>query len=246
MVTFLASTRDHRPRELPGKIGRQQQLRYRILIVDDHPLFRSAINQLLTNAFEQVEVSEAGDAQEALRLVRSQAFDMAILDISLPDRSGVELLSDLTRADADLRILVLSMFPEEQYAVRVFQSGGNGYLTKNAEPNVVVRAVKKILDGEEFVSDSVAQYLAREAKSHSITLPHETLSNRECQVFRLLVAGKGLTEIAETLDLNVTTVSTYRARLLEKLNLKTNADLVRYAMHQDLAQRLSSLCQASR
>ena len=236
-MVFLSPTREHRPREVPGKIGPQQQLRHRILIVDDHPLFRSAINQLLTNAFGQVEVSEAGDAQEALRLVRSQPLDMAILDIRLPDRSGTELLSDLTRANAKLRILVLSIFPEEQYAVRVFQSGGNGYLSKNAESNEVVRAVKKILNGEEYVSDSVAQYLAREAKSHSITMPHETLSNRECQVFRLLVAGQGLTEIAETLELNVTTVSTYRARLLEKLNLKTNADLVRYALNQDLVQR---------
>jgi len=236
-VVFLSPTREHRPREVPGKIGPQQQLRHRILIVDDHPLFRSAINQLLTNAFGQVEVSEAGDAQEALRLVRSQPLDMAIVDIRLPDRNGTELLSDLTRANAKLRILVLSIFPEEQYAVRVFQSGGNGYLSKNAESNEVVRAVKKILNGEEYVSDSVAQYLAREAKSHSITMPHETLSNRECQVFRLLVAGQGLTEIAETLELNVTTVSTYRARLLEKLNLKTNADLVRYALNQDLVQR---------
>jgi len=236
-VVFLSPTREHRPREVPGKIGPQQQLRHRILIVDDHPLFRSAINQLLTNAFGQVEVSEAGDAQEALRLVRSQPLDMAIVDIRLPDRNGTELLSDLTRANAKLRILVLSIFPEEQYAVRVFQSGGNGYLSKNAESNEVVRAVKKILNGEEYVSDSVAQYLAREAKSHSITMPHETLSNRECQVFRLLVAGNGLTEIAETLELNVTTVSTYRARLLEKLKLKTNADLVRYALKQDLVQR---------
>ena len=236
-MVFLSPTREHRPREVPGKIGPQQQLRHRILIVDDHPLFRSAINQLLTNAFGQVEVSEAGDAQEALRLVRSQPLDMAIVDIRLPDRNGTELLSDLTRANAKLRILVLSIFPEEQYAVRVFQSGGNGYLSKNAESNEVVRAVKKILNGEEYVSDSVAQYLAREAKSHSITMPHETLSNRECQVFRLLVAGNGLTEIAETLELNVTTVSTYRARLLEKLKLKTNADLVRYALKQDLVQR---------
>jgi two-component system, NarL family, invasion response regulator UvrY len=234
-VAFLTSTRDHTASDVP--IGLQQQLRYRILIVDDHPLFRSAINRLLTKAFEQIEVSEAGDAREALRLVRSQPLDMAILDISLPDRSGADLLVGLKRANADLRILVLSIFPEEQYAVRVFQSGGNGYLNKNAEPNEVVRAVKKVLDGEEYVSDPVAQYLALEVKSHSITLPHETLSNRECQVFQLLVAGKGLTEIAETLKLNVTTVSTYRARLLEKLNLKTNADLVRYAMHQDLVQR---------
>jgi DNA-binding NarL/FixJ family response regulator len=236
-VVFLSPTREHRPREVPGKIDSQQQLRHRILIVDDHPLFRNAINQLLTNAFGQVEVSEAGDAQEALRLVRNQPVDMAILDIRLPDRSGTELLSDLTRANAKLRILVLSIFPEEQYAVRVFRSGGNGYLSKNAESNEVVRAVKKILNGEEYVSDSVAQYLAREAKSHSIVMPHETLSKRECQVFRLLVAGKGLTEIAETLELNVTTVSTYRARLLEKLNLKTNADLVRYALNQHLVQR---------
>jgi two-component system, NarL family, invasion response regulator UvrY len=208
---------------------------HRILIVDDHPLFRSAIKQLFTKTLGKVVVSEAADAQEALHLVRNQSLDLAILDISLRGRSGTDLLRELKRASADLRILVLSMFPEEQYAVRVFQSGGNGYLRKNADPREVIRAVKKILDGEEYVSDAVAQHLALEAKSDT-KLPHETLSSRESQVFELLVAGKGITEIAETLKLNVTTISTYRARILEKIDTKTNADLVRYAMHHNLVQ----------
>lgn len=209
---------------------------YRILIVEDHPLFRSAIKQLLTKALGKVAVSEAGDAQEALHLVLNQALDMAILDINLPGRSGTDLLVDLKRASAGLRVLVLSMFPEEQYAVRVFKAGANGYLRKNVDPGEVVRAVKKILAGEEYVSESVAQQLALEARSDVLKLPHETLSGREYQVFHLLVAGKGVTEIAESLKLNVTTVSTYRSRILEKTNVKTNADLVRYAIHHSLVQ----------
>ncbi|MBU6433703.1 MAG: response regulator transcription factor [Nitrospirae bacterium] len=209
---------------------------HRILIVEDHPLFRSAIKQLLTKALGNIVVREAGDGQEALHLVRSQSLDMAILDISLQGRSGTDLLREFKRASADLRILVLSRFPEEQYAVRVFQSGGDGYLRKNADTKEVVRAVRKILNGEEYVSDAVAQHLALEAKSDAVKLPHETLSSRESQVFQLLVAGKGITEIAGTLKLNVTTVSTYRARILEKIDTKTNADLVRYAMHHNLVQ----------
>jgi two-component system invasion response regulator UvrY len=214
----------------------QNLLLYRILIVEDHPLFRSAIKQLLTKTFRKIVVSEAGEAQEALHLVRSRSLDMAILDISLSGRSGTELLQDLKRVNPQLRVLVLSMFPEEQYAVRVFQRGGDGYLRKNAHPEEVVHAVKKILAGEEYVSETVAQHLALEAKSDTIKLPHETLSSRESEVFQLLVAGKGITEIAETLKLNVTTVSTYRARILEKIDTKTNADLVRYVMHHNLVQ----------
>ena len=209
---------------------------HRILIVEDHPLFRSAIKHLLTKTLGKLVISEAGEAQQALHLVRTQSLDMAILDISLSGRSGMELLQELKRLSPRLRILVMSMFPEEQYAVRVFQKGGDGYLRKNAHPEEVVRAVKKILAGQEYVSETVAQQLALEAKSDITKLPHEMLSDRESQVFQLLVAGKGVTEIAGTLKLNVTTVSTYRARILEKTNVKTNADLVRYAMHHNLVQ----------
>jgi len=209
---------------------------YRILIIEEHPLFRSAFRHLLTKTLGKLVISEAGEAQQALHLVRTQSLDMAILDISLSGRSGTELLQDLKRLSPRLRILVMSMFPEEQYAVRVFQKGGDGYLRKNAHPEEVVRAVKTILAGQEYVSETVAQQLALEAKSDITKLPHETLSSRESQVFQLLVAGKGVTEIAGTLKLNVTTVSTYRARILEKTNVKTNADLVRYAMHHNLVQ----------
>ncbi|HLZ33035.1 MAG TPA: response regulator transcription factor, partial [Nitrospira sp.] len=221
-LTSRTLTRQQRPREERSAIP----VIHRILIVEDHPLLRSAIKQLLTKALGKVVVSEARDAQEALHLVRSQSLDMAILDISLQGRSGTDLnlLRELKRVSAGLRILVLSMVPEEHYAVRVFQSGGNGYLRKNADPREVIRAIKKVLDGEEYVSDAVAQHLALEAKSDTIKLPHETLSSRESQVFQLLVAGRGITQIAETLKLNVTTVSTYRARILEKIDTKTNAD----------------------
>jgi len=172
---------------------------YRILIIEEHPLFRSAIKQLLTKTLGKLVVSEVGEAQQALHLVRTQSLDMAILDIGLSGRSGMELLQDIKRVSPQLRILVLSMFPEEQYAVRVFQKGGDGYLRKNAHPGEVVRAVKKILSGQEYVSETVAQQLALEAKSDITKLPHETLSSRESQVFQLLVAGKGVTEIAGTL-----------------------------------------------
>ena len=230
----LKPTHDLGNSVLRSKTDPQNLPMYRILVAEDHPLFRIAIKQLLTKTLGKIVVCEAGDAQEALHLLRTQSLDMAILDIGLSGRSGTELLQDLKRVSPQLRVLVLSMFPEEQYAVRVFQKGGDGYLRKNAAPGEVVRAVKTILAGQEYVSDTVAQQLAREAKSDTAKLPHETLSSRESQVFQLLVSGKGLTEIAGTLKLNVTTVSTYRARILEKTNVKTNADLVRYAMHHNL------------
>lgn len=176
-------------------------------------------------------VSEAADAQEALRLVRGQSFDLAILDMSLPDQAATDLIRDLKRGCANLRILVLSMFPERQCVVRVFQSGWNGCLRKNADPNEVIHAVRTILDGEEYVSEAVVRDAGR---SQTTKLPHETLSGREYQVFQRLVAGKALTEIAEQLNLNVSTVSTYRARVLGKTNVRTNADLVRYAIHHNL------------
>lgn len=210
---------------------------HRILIIEDHPLFRSAITQLLTNTFGHVVVGETGDARRALQFVRSQPLDMAILGIDLPGRNGTDLLADLKRARASLRVLALGTFPEEQYAVRVFRAGANGYLRKNVDPEEVIRAVKKILAGEEYVGDAVARQLTEEAKMDGLTFPHEALSGRELQVFHLLVAGRGVTEIAESLKLNVATVNTYRTRVLGKTNVKTNADLVRYAIHHSLVQR---------
>ncbi len=212
----------------------QRPLVHKVLIAESCPLFRSAIKQVLEKTVHRAQITETGTAQEAVRVVRRQSFDLAILDISLPDRNGTDLVKELKLANADLRILVLTMLPEAEYAVRVFQSGANGYLSKNAPPQEVADAVKIILDGKEYVSNAAAQHLAREVKSTFVKFPHETLSSRESQVFRGLVAGNGLTEIAETLNLNVTTVSTYRARVLGKIHAKTNADLVRYAVHHNL------------
>ncbi|HJT19748.1 MAG TPA: response regulator transcription factor [Nitrospira sp.] len=156
----------------------QKPLVHTVLIAESCPLFRSAIKHLLEQVVRHVDITETGTAQEALHAVRRQSFDLAILDISLPDRNGTDLVKELKQAGSNLRILVLTMLPEAQYAVRVFQSGGNGYLNKNAPPEEVAHAIKTILDGKEYVSKTAAQHLALEVKSTFVKFPHETLSSR--------------------------------------------------------------------
>jgi DNA-binding NarL/FixJ family response regulator len=209
---------------------------YRILIVEDHPIYRRGIKELLTEELDKVRIREAGNGDEALDLVRTEPWDTVVLDISLPGKNGAELLQELKKLRPTLPVLVLSMHPEEQYAVRMFKAGADGYLRKSASPTEVVSAVKKVLAGGTYVTDSVAEQLALSIKSTVPKLSHETLSDRESQVFRLLVSGKGLTEIAQGLDLTVTTISTYRSRILEKLHMTNNAELVRYAIKHGLVE----------
>jgi two-component system, NarL family, invasion response regulator UvrY len=208
----------------------------RILIADDHPLFRQGLADLITREFGAVTIGEAGTAADLFDLVRTQAWDAVVMDVNMPGRSGPEALRDLKRELPHLPVLVLSMHAEDQYAVRMIKAGANGYVTKASASQDVCKALKQLLAGEKYISPSVGEHLAVVVKSGSEQLPHETLSDREFQVFRLIGSGKTSKEIAEELCLSAATVSTYRARILEKMQMKNNADLIRYAIQQGLVE----------
>lgn len=206
----------------------------RILIVDDHAVVRRGLRQILTDE-PNVKIYEAGDSREALTLVREQSMDMVVLDIDLPDGSGLDLLKELKREHPRLPVLILSIYPEDQFAVRSLRAGAAGFLSKDAAPEELVKAVRKILGGGKYFSERTAEKLLNQVGTKLDASPHESLSDREFQILRLFGAGKTVREIAAELSLSAPTVSTYRARVLEKLGLKTTADLVRYAVQNRLA-----------
>jgi len=206
----------------------------RILVVDDHPSFRRGIKDILTEGFGSLKMEEAGDPHEMLELVRHKKWDLVIMDISMPGRSGPEALKELKSASPTLPVLVMTMHPEEQYAVRMFKAGADGYLTKASTPAELVRAVKKVIGGGQYVSSSLGEKLALTIKDGAEKAPHERLSDREYQVLCLIASGKVVREIADIMCLSITTISTYRARILEKMNMKNNAELTRYAVQRGL------------
>lgn len=208
----------------------------RILIVDDHAIVREGLKQILSDDEHLVVEGEAETAAEAIHLTRDKDFDLVLLDISLPDRNGLELLEALKKAHPKLSILMLSMYRETQYAVRAIKSGASGYLNKQSAPDQLVSAIKQVVTGRKYITPSVAEALALEISVGKDTLPHESLSNREFQTLCLLASGKPVSAIAETLSLSVKTVSMYRTRLLEKMHMKNNAELTHYAIRHCLVE----------
>ena len=206
----------------------------RILIVDDHALVRQGLKQVLADAFPKAEFGEADNANAALEKIWKQPWDVALLDITMPGKSGLDVLKQIVDAQPNLAVLVLSMHPEDQYAVRVLKTGAAGYLTKNTASEEVVGAVKKVLAGGKYVSAALAENLAASLTAPAGKSPHEILSDREYQVMRSIALGKSVKEIAFELSLSVKTISTYRSRVMEKMKLKTNADIIRYAVHEKL------------
>jgi len=206
----------------------------RVLIADDHAVVRQGLKQILGDTPEMVVAGEATNGQEVLDKVRAEAWDIVVLDISMPDRSGLDILKELQSERPKLPVLVLSMYSEDQFAVRVLKAGARGYLAKDSAPDELVKAIRKVVSGGTYVSAFLAEKLAFEIGTDSSKLPHEALSDREFQVLRLIAAGKSVTEIAAELSLSVKTVSTYRARLLQKMNLTTNAELIHYAIQNRL------------
>lgn len=206
----------------------------RVLIADDHAVFRRGLKETLAEAFSAVVFGEASTAQEALDHVRRQSWDVVILDISMPGKSGLDILDELKRLRPKLPILLLSMHPEQQFARRALKAGAAGYLTKDGVPEELKEAIKKIVGGGRYVSATLAEKLAVDLREGSDLPLHELLSDREFQVLRMIASGKTVKEIAEELSLSVKTVSTYRARILEKSGMKTNAELIRYALQADL------------
>jgi len=207
----------------------------KVLIADDHAIVRKGLRQVVKEQAAYMEVDEAEDGQEVLEKVHAGHCDVLVLDISMPKRNGLDILQEIKHSNPNLPILILSVHPEEQYAVRVLKAGASGYMSKDCAPDELVRAIEKVVAGGKYVSATLAEKLAFELSGQSGKLPHETLSDREYSVLLMIGIGKSVGEIANELALSVKTVSTYRARILEKLNLKSNAELIRYVIDNSLA-----------
>ena len=206
----------------------------RILIADDHTIVRRGLKQILTEEFSNAVIDEVPDAEELIKKVMSEKWDVVVSDLSMPGRSGLDALQQIKSSFPDLPVLILSIHPEEQYALRALKSGASGYLSKDAAPDELVKAVKKVLLGKKYISQSIAEKLADSFSTNTNKQLHETLSDREFDVMKLLANGKSVSDIAEMLSLSVTTVSTYRARVMAKMNLKSNSDLTKYAIENKL------------
>ena len=211
----------------------------RILIADDHPVFRRGLEQIIQETADMVVAAEAADGREALLKAETGDYDVVLLDITMPFRNGLDVLSQLKHLRPTLPtlpVLMLSMHPEEQYAVRALRAGASGYLTKESAPEELVAAIRKVSQGGKYVSASLAEHLASLVQEEGEALPHETLSGREYQVMCLIASGKTVSEAAGELSLSVKTVSTHRARILEKLKLKNTAELIRYVTKNELVE----------
>ncbi len=206
----------------------------RILIADDHIVVRRGLRQILGDEPDMSVAGEALNAQEVLALVRKRDWDVVVLDISMPGKSGLDILDELKRERPRLPVLILSMHPEDRYAVRALRVGAAGYLTKESAPEEMVKAIRKVVTGGRYISPSLAERLAFVLSTNSEQPPHETLSNREYQVLCMIGSGKSVGAIAVDLSLSVKTISTYRARILEKMTLKNNAELIHYALQNRL------------
>jgi DNA-binding NarL/FixJ family response regulator len=206
----------------------------KILIIDDHEVVRRGIKQILEENFLLVEVGEADSGQKGIAAVRQEPWGLVILDINLPDQSGLEVLRELQSTWPGLPLMVMSLHPEEQYAVRVFRAGAMAYLTKQTAPEELAMAVKQVLSGRRYVTASIGEHLAGSLSKSSAGPAHPALSEREREVLVLIAQGQSLKNIAQSLTLSVKTVSTYRGRLLDKLQLTTTAELIRHAVDHHL------------
>jgi DNA-binding NarL/FixJ family response regulator len=206
----------------------------KILIADDHAIVRRGIKDILAEEFTTAEFGEADSAPHVLDLARKQKWDVLVLDITLPGRSGLEVLKDIKHECPKLPVLILSMHSEDQFAIRTLRAGAVGYLTKENASEELVKAIRKILGGGRYVSSALAEKLIAMLATHSEKLPHESLSDREYQVMSMIASGKAAKEIATELSLSAKTISTYRARILEKMKMQNNAELIHYAISNHL------------
>jgi DNA-binding NarL/FixJ family response regulator len=202
----------------------------RILIADDHPIVRAGLKQILADASDIEVTAEAGDGHELLKLIRKGGIDVVLLDITMPGLTGLDALKQVKAETPNLPILVLSMHPEDQYGIRVLKAGAAGYLMKSAAPDQLVGAIRKVHRGGRYVSPSLAEKMAFGLQKGASGLPHEVLSDREYQVLCMIASGKTVKAIGEELALSEKTISTYRARILEKMSMKNNSELTHYAI----------------
>lgn len=206
----------------------------KILIADDHPIVRQGLKQILSEESDMGVLGEAQNSQEVLELVRKQDWDIVILDITMPGRGGIDVLKELKHEHPKLPVLMLSVHPEDQYAVRALKAHASGYMTKDSAPEELVKAIRKILRGGKYISSTLAEKLVFDLETETEKPLHETLSDREHQVLLMIASGKTVSEIAKELSLSVKTIDTYRARILEKMKMKTNAELTYYAIKNEL------------
>ncbi|MBP6686571.1 MAG: response regulator transcription factor [Lacibacter sp.] len=206
----------------------------KILIADDHAIVRRGLRLLLLEEYPSAEIGEAGDAETLVNKIIQQDWDVVICDISMPGRSGLDALSQIKQIAPKLPVLIMSMYPEDQYALRVLKAGASGYLGKETIHDDIVKAIQTVQLGKKFITPTIAEKLAKAFEIDTTDQLHEKLSDREFDVFKMLASGKAVSEIANQFALSVTTVSTYRSRVLEKMGMKSNADLTRYALEKKL------------
>jgi DNA-binding NarL/FixJ family response regulator len=206
----------------------------RILIADDHAIVRRGLSEILLEEYPSAFVEEVGDADTLLNRALAENWDIVISDLMMPGRSVLEILQQIKQHAPQLPVLILSIFPEEQYATRVLKAGASGYINKDAAPTELVKAVQRILQGRKYITPNMAEMLAGELTLATDKAPHELLSDREFHVMKLLAEGKTISDIAEMLSLSPTTISTYRARIMEKMKMRANAELARYALENRL------------
>ncbi|HWC53783.1 MAG TPA: response regulator transcription factor [Chitinophagaceae bacterium] len=206
----------------------------RVLIADDHAIVRKGLKQLLLEEYPTANIGEVGDAETLVAEVLKEEWDVVICDMNMPGRSGLDALSQIKQTNPKLPVLILSMYPEDQYALRVLKAGASGYLGKETVHEELIKAIKTVLLGRKYITPEVAEKLAESFDMDSEKQPHELLSDREFDVFKLLAVGKSVSEIAEQLSLSVTTISTYRSRIMEKMDMRSNAELARYAIEHKI------------
>jgi two-component system invasion response regulator UvrY len=207
---------------------------YRFLVVDDHIVVRKGLIQILLGAFPSAFIEEVGDAEDMLKKVTQEAWDVVISDISMPGRSGLEVLQQIRQEHPKLPVLILSTYPEDQYAIRGLKAGASGYLTKDSAPEELVKAINQLLLGKKYITSSITERLVTNLDPNFGKMPHETLSDREFEVMKQIAAGGSVSDIAGKVSLSVSTISTYRTRIMVKMGLKTNADLTLYAIDNKL------------
>ena len=206
----------------------------RILIADDHAIVRRGLKQLLLEEYPSAVIGEVSDTEDLLKEVIGDGWDIVICDMNMPGRSGLDALGQIKQVSPNLPVLIMSMYPEEQYALRVLKAGASGYLEKESIHDNVIKAIQTVKLGKKFITPTIAERLADAFHNTNNKQPHELLSDREFDVFKLIASGKSVSDIASQLSLSTTTVSTYRSRILEKMGIKSNADLTRYALEKKL------------
>ncbi len=206
----------------------------RVLIADDHAIVRKGLKQILLEEYPTAKIGEVADAESLVTEVMNEQWDVVICDMNMPGRSGLDALSQIRQSNPKLPVLIMSMYPRDQYALRVLKAGASGYLAKETVHDELIKAIHTVLVGRKYITPDVAEKLAESFDMDAEKQPHELLSDREFDVFKLLASGKSVSEIAEQLSLSVTTISTYRSRIMEKMSMRSNAELARYAIENNL------------